>query len=68
MASIMEKDVLIELVAFAYVSVCKVTKSQENEDKNRLIDLRHEIYSTPYQALNYEKLCNEVQEIRNKYN
>ena len=71
MATIMEKDVLIEVVASNLALINRKLNYQEylnhNEDCNRLIEIRDYLYSTLPHEVDYEKILSECQSIKNKY-
>lgn len=71
MATIMEKDVLIEVVASSLALISRKLNNQEylnnNEDCNKLIEIRNYLYSTLPHEINYEKILNECKFIQNKY-
>lgn len=71
MATIMEKDVLIEVVASNLALISRKLNNQEylnhNEDCNRLIEIRNYLYSTLPHEIDYEKILSECQSIKNKY-
>lgn len=71
MATIMEKDVLIEVVASSLALISRKLNYQEhlnhNEDCNRLIEIRNYLYSTFPHEIDYEKILSECQFIKNKY-
>lgn len=71
MATIMEKDVLIEVVSSNLALINRKLNYQEylnhNEDCNRLIEIRDYLYSTLPHEVDYEKILSECQSIKNKY-
>lgn len=67
MCTVMQKDVLIELVAHAQATLAKRLPLPLNDDQKTLAKLRGEIYSTPHYALDYENLCQVVNGIKDKY-
>lgn len=67
MATIMQKDVLIELIAYASATLAKRLPLPFNDDQKYLANLRNTVYSTPYQEIDYENLCGKVNAIRDKY-
>ena len=72
MATIMEKDVLIEVVASNLALISRKFKYNleylnHNEDCNRLTEIRNYLYSTLPHEVDYEKILSECQSIKNKY-
>ncbi|MBH6097873.1 hypothetical protein I7Q67_08485 [Neisseria meningitidis] len=72
MATIMEKDVLIEVVSSNLALISRKLKYNledliHNEDFNRLIEIRDYLYSTLPHEVDYEKILSECQFIKNKY-
>lgn len=72
MATIMEKEVLIEVVASSLALISRKLNYQEyllnnNEDRNRLIEIRNYLYSTWPHEINYEKILSECKAIKQKY-
>lgn len=71
MATIMEKDVLIEVVASGLALISRKLNYQEhlnhNEDCNRLIEIRNYLYSTFSDDIDYEKILSECKAIKQKY-
>lgn len=61
----MEKDVLIEYVGGAIALLIKKDKSNQNIEY--LKDLEDKIYSTSYKDLDYEKVAQEIKEMRKPY-
>lgn len=69
MATIMEKDVLIEVVAYTQAIIIKRTApdAPRNEDQRFLSNLRDYIYSTAPDKIDYQKTLDYVKNIRDKY-
>lgn len=71
MATIMEKEVLIEVVASSLALISRKSNYQEylnhNEDCNRLIEIRNYLYSTWPHEIDYEKILSECKAIKQKY-
>lgn len=69
MSTLMEKDVLIEMVAHAQatISLRVPLGTKKNEDQIYLTELRNYLYDTDHHSLNYEKLSDEIININNKY-
>lgn len=72
MATIMEKEVLIEVVASSLALISRKLNYQEyllnnNEGRNRLIEIRNYLYSTWPHEIDYEKILSECKAIKQKY-
>lgn len=70
MATIMEKEVLIEVVASSLALISRKLNYQEHlnhEDCNRLIEIRNYLYSTWPHEIDYEKILSECKAIKQKY-
>ena len=72
MATIMEKDVLIEVVASGLALISRKFKYNleylnNNEDHNRLTEIRNYLYSTFSDEIDYEKILSECKAIKQKY-
>lgn len=71
MATIMEKEVLIEVVASSLALISRKSNYQEhlnhNEDCNRLIEIRNYLYSTWPHEIDYEKILSECKAIKQEY-
>lgn len=69
MCTLMEKDVLIELVANAQAIVTKrVEKNSPLTDEEiRLGEIRDFIYSTAPEDISYMQIVNEVREIQKRF-
>ena len=71
MATIMEKEVLIEVVASSLALISRKSNYQEhlnhNEDCNRLIEIRNYLYSTFPHEINYDTILSECKAIKQKY-
>lgn len=69
MATIMQKDVLIEVVAYTQAIIIKRTApdAPRNEDQRFLSNLRDYIYSTAPDKIDYQKTLDDVKNIRDKY-
>ncbi|MDX9814406.1 MAG: hypothetical protein WC144_01525 [Sulfurimonas sp.] len=65
MATEMEKDVLIEYVGGAIALLIKKDKS--NQNIQYLKDLEDEIYATSHKDLDYEKIADDIKEMRKPY-
>lgn len=70
MATLMEKDVLIEVVAGALAIISKrltIDEKEQNPDRTKLIELRSNIYSSTPEQLDYQAIIDEVGSIKSKY-
>lgn len=69
MATIMQKDVLIEVVANTQATISKRTapNTPRNEDQRFLSNLRDELYSTAPDKIDYQKTLDDVKNIKDKY-
>lgn len=69
MCTIMEKDVLIEVVANAQATISfkKDPKIDWNEDQSFLSKLRLHLYGTDHEEIDYQETLNKIKEIKNKY-
>lgn len=72
MATIMEKEVLIEVVSSNLALISRKLKYNledliHNEDFNRLIEIRNYLYSTWPHEIDYEKILSECKAIKQKY-
>ena len=69
MATIMQKDVLIEVVAYTQAIIIKRTahNAPRNEDQRFLSNLRDYLYSTAPDKIDYQKTLDDVKNIKDKY-
>lgn len=69
MATIMQKDVLIEVVAYTQAIISKRTapNAPRNEDQRFLSNLRDYLYSTASDKIDYQKTLDDVKNIKEKY-
>lgn len=69
MATIMQKDVLIEVVAYTQAIISKRTapNALRNEDQRFLSNLRDYLYSTAPDKIDYQKTLDDVKNIKEKY-
>ena len=65
MATIMEKDVLLEYVSFGWL--IKDDTPQSREDLHRMGQLWREILRTPYQEIDYQAMVATIKAIRSTY-
>jgi predicted AAA+ superfamily ATPase len=64
MATIMEKDVLIEYLAGTMIDIRKIGTEK---DRMKLKILRSAIYSVTAEKINFAKTADEIKKIREKY-
>ena len=64
MATLMQKDVLIEFIASTIIGVRNIAS---DEDKKYLKHLRNENYATACDEIDYQKTLAEIRKIRDKY-
>lgn len=71
MATLMEKDVLIEVVgsvlAFVRTKASNIEEYKNNADRNRLLEIRYFLYDTFPHEIDYQKVLTECQNIKKKY-
>lgn len=69
MCTVMQKDVLIEMIANTMVMINVITepKAENNEDQNYLMNLRNDLYSTHHDDIDYNLLSMTVNNIKDKY-
>lgn len=71
MATIMEKDVLIEVVASSLALISRTLNNQEylnhNADCDRLIEMRNYLYASFPHEVDYDKILSECKAIKRKY-
>lgn len=65
----MQKDVLIEVVAYTQAIISKRTapNAPRNEDQRFLSNLRDYLYSTAPDKIDYQKTLDDVKNIKEKY-
>lgn len=70
MATLMQKEALIEAVAQVQAIISKRTapNTPRNDDQRFLSDLRDELYSTHPDKIDYQKNLDDVKNIKDKYN
>ena len=66
MATLMEKDVLLELTSGAYAIIVK-SNQKEQKDIDSLLELKDNLYSTGAKDIDYRKTADFIKEIRAKY-
>ncbi|MCT8567829.1 hypothetical protein NUS51_00445 [Glaesserella parasuis] len=67
MCTLMQKDVLIELIATAQADLSKRLELPSNDDQIYLSRLRSEIYRSEPDALDFQLLSTQVKQISDKY-
>lgn len=71
MATLMEKDVLIEVagsvLAFVRTEFGDIEEYKNNADRNRLLEIRDFLYNTFPHEIDYQKVLTECQTIKKKY-
>ncbi|RIY37420.1 hypothetical protein [Psittacicella gerlachiana] len=65
--TIVQKDVLIDLVAYAQAFLGKRLPLPLNEDQVLLAKIRNKIYRTSYKDLDYKLLVEQIKGIIDKY-
>ncbi|WP_235686195.1 zeta toxin family protein [Glaesserella parasuis] len=69
MSTLMQKDVLIELISTVQARLSQSYKKQNvNDDLTYLVELRHLVYQSQPQDLDYSLLSHSIQCIASKYN
>ena len=66
MATLMEKDVLLELVMGAYVTVLNSSNKDEN-DLTSLLELKRNLYALRENKIDYRQTADFIKTIRAKY-
>lgn len=67
MCSLMQKDVLIEMVATAQADLSKRLALPLNEDQIQLSRLRGEIYRSEPERINFEQMSATIRQVQQKY-
>lgn len=71
MATIMQKDILIEVVSSCFGAISQKIKDanelMNNADHDRLVELRDFLYNSFPEEVDYEKTLKECKEIKQKY-
>lgn len=67
MCTLMQKDVLIELIAAAQADLSKRLELPLNDDQIYLSRLRSEIYRSEPDVLDFQQLSTQVKQISDKY-
>ncbi|HEZ5741088.1 TPA: hypothetical protein WI034_001497 [Neisseria meningitidis] len=71
MATIMEKDVLIEVVSsnLALISrnIDDIRELENNEDRKKLLQIRKFLYCSFPHEINYDTILQECKSIKNRY-
>lgn len=63
MATLMEKDVLLEFVSGA-IALTKNTSKENKQYKESLKNIREELYITPYEKLDFNRLVATINDIK----
>lgn len=66
MATIMEKDVLLEYVSFGYLVKDRNSKETQN-DLNKMKEIKQWLYVTNEEDINYEEMKELIRNLRQKY-
>lgn len=71
MATLMEKDVLLEVagsvLAFVRTKCADIEDYKNNTDRNRLLEIRDFLYNTFPHEIDFQKILTECQVIKKKY-
>lgn len=67
MCTLMQKDVLIELIASTQADLSKILDLPLNEDQLFLSRLRGEIYRSEPEKIDFDSVSNQVKEVGAKY-
>lgn len=67
MCTLMQKDVLIEMVATAQADLSKKLALPLNEDQISLSLLRGEIYRSEPELIDFEQIATQIQQVSQKY-
>ncbi|MFZ7214790.1 hypothetical protein HZ320_00755 [[Pasteurella] aerogenes] len=69
MCTIMQKDVLIEMVAntMATIDLRTDPNAEDNEDQLYLMNLRDDLYSSHHDSIDFKLLSTKVKSIKEKY-
>lgn len=70
MATIMEKDVLIEVTASALAAISQKTSLEaykSNPERKQLLQIREFLYSTSPEQINYDETLEKIQHLKSKY-
>lgn len=67
MCTLMQKDVLIELIASTQADLSKVLELPLNEDQLFLSRLRGEVYRSEPEKIDFDVVSNQVKEVGAKY-
>ncbi|WP_267523180.1 hypothetical protein [Campylobacter sp. MG1] len=66
MATIMEKDVLLEYASFGYLIKNRDTKEAQ-DDLNKMHEIKQWLYSTDEEDIDYESTKEKIKNLRQKY-
>lgn len=67
MCTLMQKDVLIEMVATAQAELSRHLALPLNDDQISLSRLRGELYRTEPDLIDFEKTAKQIRELQQKY-
>lgn len=69
MATLMQKDALIERVASVLAMIARKTPRSEGRtpDQNRLVALRRELYASEPEDIDFDEVVSECNQIYQKY-
>ncbi|HHF6946966.1 hypothetical protein ACXVWQ_08025 [Haemophilus sp. SZY H57] len=69
MCTLMQKDVLIEMVAntMATIDLRTEPNAVDNDDQHYLMNLRNKLYSTHHNNIDFDCLSIKVKSIKDKY-
>lgn len=69
MCTLMQKDVLIEMVAntMATIDLRTAPNAEDNEDQLYLMNLRDDLYSSHHDNIDFKLLSTRVKSIKEKY-
>lgn len=67
MCTLMQKDVLIELIASTQADLSKILELPLNEDQIFLSRLRGEVYRSEPEKIDFDLVSRQVREIGTKY-
>lgn len=67
MCTLMQKDVLIEMVATAQADLSKRLPLPLNEDQISLSRLRGEIYRSEHEKIDFDLIAAQIQQVSQKY-
>lgn len=65
MATIMEKEVLLEYASFGYLIDDEIEEVEQ--DLNKMHEIKEWLYSTDEEDIDYESIKEQIKKIRQKY-